>query len=309
MSIIPANPKWMEVEPPDPPPAEEILNLAGQGTPFAADEVWIHYSGGIVSQIGPSTPVSGSDFVRVSGKLIGVVNGGPMVDEHGNVDTSQVGAHPDHLYDATQTGATEIGITDPTNTGAVNATAWTINGSTRLKYKAYCRIAYNSADSTPVIYGYWRYEVFDDLGHCIYLSGETKETIYQPPKPLPYCLFAVLCTRVGGAAGSDAATCTFNYDVTDLGGSALGGTMNPAKARIPLTAYTYPAPASLGVGYYNLAGTFCLYEVAGEVPAIDHAVSTSSSDVFAGVEFNAAGKVISIIQGGGTGTHRLNPLG
>ena len=71
-------------------------------------------------------------------------------------------------------------------------------------------------------------------------------------------LFAVNVSQNGGSNGTSAAAATYTYNVTDLDGVSLGTAMSvttPRYAKGPVTA------ATLGMGYYNAAGTFVLYTV------------------------------------------------
>lgn len=77
-------------------------------------------------------------------------------------------------------------------------------------------------------------------------------------------LFPVTVSQTGGSAGTDAAKCSFTYTATDLDGNQLGTVMSPTWARPALGAMV---AATKGVGYYDAAGAFVLYQV-DEVPDV-----------------------------------------
>ena len=79
-------------------------------------------------------------------------------------------------------------------------------------------------------------------------------------------IFRVLVTKDGGAAGSDAADCSFTYGVTSCAGATLGAGMTPKRPRLTKVEYEEPSAASPGLGYYDSDGAFQLYEAIEEFP-------------------------------------------
>lgn len=79
-------------------------------------------------------------------------------------------------------------------------------------------------------------------------------------------MFPVLVTKDAGSAGTYAADCSFTYTVTDIAGNSLGTGMTPIKPRITGTPYSQPADGSYGMGFYDDAGDFQLYEAVEEKP-------------------------------------------
>lgn len=91
----------------------------------------------------------------------------------------------------------------------------------------------------------------------------------------PAVFFPVLVTKNAGSAGTDTTACTFTYNVTDLNGTGLGNSMTPAKARGAGGVVATVAAGAYGVGFYNAAGAFVLWD-AGETPNKYPAVDTDT---------------------------------
>jgi len=68
-----------------------------------------------------------------------------------------------------------------------------------------------------------------------------------------------------GTYGSDSTACTKTYDVTDANGQSLGTSMTPQKLRPSPGQIKIIPTDSIGLGYYDIAGTFFLWD-ANEVP-------------------------------------------
>jgi len=73
--------------------------------------------------------------------------------------------------------------------------------------------------------------------------------------------FPVLVTMDGGAAGDKTTQCTYTYAATTLDGLvALGAGLTPKKTRPSVGKLAAPPNGSVGVGYYDLANNFALYD-------------------------------------------------
>lgn len=81
----------------------------------------------------------------------------------------------------------------------------------------------------------------------------------------PRTFFPVLVTKTSGVSGSKTAKCEYVYTVTDMNGTELGAGMTPGKERTLIGAYVAIGDGSVGMGYYDLAGDFALWD-ANEVP-------------------------------------------
>lgn len=71
----------------------------------------------------------------------------------------------------------------------------------------------------------------------------------------PARIFPVNLVSDGGDSGDETGPATWTYTVSTLSGSELGTTMSPQK-RLPGALNA----GSFGLGYYNEAGTFVLWD-------------------------------------------------
>lgn len=78
-------------------------------------------------------------------------------------------------------------------------------------------------------------------------------------------MFPVTVTIDGGSAGSDAATCTFTYEVKALDGSVIGTGKTPEKRRFTFTEYSSTPAASPGTAYFDSDNVLHLFD-ANELP-------------------------------------------
>ena len=102
----------------------------------------------------------------------------------------------------------------------------------------------------------------------IVIGLEAKEVQSEDEQPLGVA-FAVKVTRNGGGAGSNVATCTLAYDVTDLADNALSAaSIQPVQARLPNCEYAVPAAGSYGLACWN-GNTLVLLHAYQEIPLTD----------------------------------------
>ncbi|HUX16382.1 MAG TPA: hypothetical protein VMW52_07895 [Phycisphaerae bacterium] len=83
-------------------------------------------------------------------------------------------------------------------------------------------------------------------------------------KPPHAGLFAVKVWKTGGDEGDKTNPCTFVYTVKDVDDHELGTGMTPEKNRPAIGKFTAPDDEDYGLGFYDSAGTFHLYD-ANEV--------------------------------------------
>lgn len=85
----------------------------------------------------------------------------------------------------------------------------------------------------------------------------------------PNHLFAVLCLKTGGSAGSSSTTCSFVYTVKTLRGVSIATSMTPKKRRFTNVAYTDPSSTEYeGLAYVDATGAVALYD-ANELPDLE----------------------------------------
>lgn len=111
-----------------------------------------------------------------------------------------------------------------------------------------------------------------DFTQSLFAGGSQKS--YNPGyyNQNPNVLFAVICKKTSGSAGSGSSTCSYVYDVETLTGQVIATGATPDKNRKPNVEYATPnALGERGYAYIDKTGSVRLfeaneYEVTEECP-------------------------------------------